>query len=247
MTENAINLKNTVEAIVFASGEPIDRLRLIEALGCSPERLDAILNEIAAEYDERGSAVQLLLLGSDVQFVTRPEYAMAVRNVLDMKRNQPLSSAGFEVLAIVAYNQPVTRVFVDTLRRVDSSYAMNNLIDRGLIESKGRLDAPGRPMLYGTTPDFLRAFGLSTIEALPQTPEEIKAMFARLDGAEDEADESNDTQISLDEELLEVAPTVNEAESAACEIAEDKRSATEEPKTSDNERSAEDDRFNDDM
>mgnify|MGYP003298700207 CR=1 FL=1 len=116
MTENAINLKNTVEAIVFASGEPIDRLRLIEALGCSPERLDAILNEIAAEYDERGSAVQLLLLGSDVQFATRPEYAMAVRNVLDMKRNQPLSSAGFEVLAIVAYNQPVTKAFIEQVR-----------------------------------------------------------------------------------------------------------------------------------
>ena len=115
-----------------------------------------------------------------------------------------------EALAIVAYNQPVTRVFVDTLRRVDSSYAMNNLIDRGLIESKGRLDAPGRPMLYGTTQDFLRAFGLSSIDALPQTAEEIKAMFARLDGAEEEADMVDDSQISLSDELLAVAEHTDE-------------------------------------
>ena len=113
-----------------------------------------------------------------------------------------------EALAIVAYNQPVTRVFVDTLRRVDSSYAMNNLLDRGLIECKGRLDAPGRPMLYGTTSDFLRAFGLSSIDALPQTAEEIKAMFARLDGVEEESD-VDDAQISLTEEDLEVSTVEN--------------------------------------
>ena len=126
-----------------------------------------------------------------------------------------------EALAIVAYNQPVTRVFVDTLRRVDSSYAMNNLLDRGLIECKGRLDAPGRPMLYGTTSDFLRAFGLSTIDALPQTADEIKAMFARLDGIEEEAD-AEDAQISLTEEELEVPTTESEStEETTAEITED--------------------------
>ena len=126
-----------------------------------------------------------------------------------------------EALAIVAYNQPVTRVFVDTLRRVDSSYAMNNLLDRGLIECKGRLDAPGRPMLYGTTSDFLRAFGLSTIDALPQTADEIKAMFARLDGIEEEAD-AEDAQISLTEEELEIPTTESEStEETTAEITED--------------------------
>ena len=139
-----------------------------------------------------------------------------------------------EALAIVAYNQPVTRVFVDTLRRVDSSYAMNNLIDRGLIESKGRLDAPGRPMLYGTTPDFLRAFGLSSIDALPQTAEEIKAMFAKLDSAEGKTE---DTQISLSEADLEVAPIEVESEPA--------EQTTE--TLYEDEQSAEDDILNDDM
>lgn len=195
MTENAINLKNTVEAIVFASGEPIDRLRLIEALGCSPERLDAILNEIAAEYDERGSAVQLLLLGSDVQFATRPEYAMAVRNVLDMKRNQPLSSAGFEVLAIVAYNQPVTKAFIEQVRGVDCSGVINTLCQRKLIEECGRLDLPGRPLLYCTTTEFLKCFSMTTLAELPEIPDTKAAAQALEDIQKDDSVSSGQMSI----------------------------------------------------
>lgn len=178
MTENAINLKNTVEAIIFASGEPIDRIRLIEALGCSPERLDSIIAEIASEYKERGSAVELLCLGSEVQFVTRPEYAVAVRNVLDMKRNQPLSSAAFEVLAIVAYNQPVTKAFIEQVRGVDCSGVINTLCQRNLIEECGRLDLPGRPLLYCTTTDFLKCFCMSTLAELPEIPDTKAAAVA---------------------------------------------------------------------
>ncbi len=170
MTENAINLKNTVEAIIFASGEPIDRIRLVESLGCSPERLDNILKEIALEYEERGSAVQLLSLGAEVQFVTRPEYAAAVRNVLDMKRNQPLSNAAFEVLAIVAYNQPVTKAFIEQVRGVDCSTTVTSLLEKGLIEERGRLELPGKPLLYGTTKNFLRCFGISDLSELPVLP-----------------------------------------------------------------------------
>ncbi len=171
MTENVINLKNTVEAIIFASGEPIERIRLIEALGCSPERLDCILTEISAEYRERGSSVELLILGSEVQFATRPEYADAVRNVLDMKRNQPLSSAAFEVLAIVAYNQPVTKAFIEQVRGVDCSGVINTLYQRNLIEEAGRLDLPGRPLIYCTTTDFLKCFCMSTLAELPEIPD----------------------------------------------------------------------------
>lgn len=186
MTENAINLKNTVEAIVFASGEPIERLRLIEALGCSAERLDAILKEIANEYEERGSAVQLLLLGAEVQFATRPEYAAAVRNVLDMKRNQPLSSAGFEVLAIVAYNQPVTKAFIEQIRGVDCSGVINTLCQRKLIEECGRLDLPGRPLLYCTTTEFLRCFSMATLAELPEIPDTKSAAQALEDIQKDD-------------------------------------------------------------
>lgn len=185
MTDKTINLKNTVEAIVFASGEPIDRIRLIEALGCSPERLDGILNEIAKDYSDRGSAVELLMLGSAVQFATRTEYANAVRNVLDMKKNQPLSSAAFEVLAIVAYNQPVTKAFIEQVRGVDCSGVINTLCQRGLIEECGRLDLPGRPLLYCTTTDFLKCFCMTTLAELPDIPD-TKAAAAALENIHNE-------------------------------------------------------------
>lgn len=181
MSDELISLKNTVEAIVFASGEPIERLRLIEALGCSPERLDAVLCEIQKMYDDADSAVQLLFLGSKVQFATRPQYAAAVRNVLDMKRNQPLSPAAFEVLAIVAYNQPVTKAFVEQIRGVDCGGVMNTLCQRGLIEECGRLDLPGRPLIYCTTADFLKCFCMSTLAELPEIPDS-KAAAAALEG-----------------------------------------------------------------
>lgn len=181
MTENAINVKNTVEAIIFASGESIDRIRLIESLGISPERLNSILEELSAEYSERGSAVELLCIGSEVQFVTRPQYAEAVRNVLDMKRNQPLSSAAFEVLAIVAYNQPVTKAFIEQVRGVDCSGVINTLCQRNLIEEAGRLDLPGRPLIYCTTTDFLKCFCMTTLAELPEIPDTKAAAQALED------------------------------------------------------------------
>ena len=106
-----------------------------------------------------------------------------------------------EVLAIVAYNQPVTRAFVDTLRRVDSSYAMNNLLDRGLITSTGRLDVPGRPMLYGTTSDFLRCFGLSDLDSLPKTSDELIEVFEGAKIQENNSEDANENAITDGEQL----------------------------------------------
>ena len=169
--DNTYSLKNAAEAIIFASGEPVERARLIDALGCSPEKLDAALKELQKEYDERGSAVELLLLGSKAQFATRPQYAEAVRTVLDMKRNVPLSSAAFEVLAVVAYNQPVTKAYIEQVRGVDCSGVISTLCQKGLVEEKGRLDLPGRPLLYGTTPEFLKCFCIESLSELPELPE----------------------------------------------------------------------------
>ncbi len=180
MTEHTMNMKSTVEAIIFASGEPVERLRLIEVLGCSPERLDALINEIKDDYDERGSAVELLCLGSQVQFATRPAYAEAVRSVLDLKKNQPLSPAAFEVLAIVAYNQPVTRSFIEQVRGVDCGGVLNTLCQRQLVEECGRLDLPGRPLIYCTTAEFLKCFCMSTLAELPDIPD-TKAAAAALE------------------------------------------------------------------
>lgn len=178
--DNTYSLKNAAEAIIFASGEPVERARLIDALGCSPEKLDAALKDLQKEYDERGSAVELLLLGSKAQFATRPQYAEAVRTVLDMKRNQPLSSAAFEVLAVVAYNQPVTRAFIEQVRGVDCGGVINTLCQRNLIEECGRLDLPGRPLIYCTTTDFLKCFCMSTLAELPEIPD-TKAAAAALE------------------------------------------------------------------
>lgn len=167
MTEHQYNLKGAIEAVIFASGEPVDRIKLINTFGCTPEKLDELLREIKNDYDERGSAIELLLLGAQVQFATRSEYAAAVRSVLDMKRNQPLSPAAFEVLAVIAYNQPVTRSFVEQVRGVDCGGVINTLCQRNLIEECGRLDLPGRPLIYCTTTDFLKCFCMSTLAELP--------------------------------------------------------------------------------
>ncbi len=181
-----MDLMNTVEAIVFASGEPIERERLMQALELTAEKLDLVLRDLQRAYDERGSAVQLLMLGSKVQFSTRPQFAEAIRNVLDMKRNQPLSPAAFEVLAIVAYNQPVTRAFVEQIRGVDCGGVMNTLCQRNLIEECGRLDLPGRPLIYCTTADFLKCFCMSTLAELPEIRDTAEAA-AVLENAQESA------------------------------------------------------------
>ena len=204
--ERSVVFEEALEAILFAAGHPISYATLARVFESTPQKIKDQVQKYCEIYNnsEIPRGVILLTYGDSCQLCTKKYYLAEIRDALGIKKSGSLSTSSMEALAIVAYNQPCTRSFVDTLRRVDSSYAMNNLIDRGLIESKGRLDAPGRPMLYGTTPAFLRAFGLSSIEALPQTAEEIKAMFARLDGEEEAADKVDDSQITLDASLLEV-------------------------------------------
>jgi segregation and condensation protein B len=111
----------------------------------------------------------LLCYPDSCQFATKEKFLPYIREALGIKRGGNLSNSTLEALAVVAYNQPVTRSYVDAVRGVDSSYAMTSLIDKGLIESLSRLDAPGRPMLYTTTEKFLRVFGLSSLDELPET------------------------------------------------------------------------------
>ena len=219
--ERSVVFEEALEAILFAAGHPITYATLARVFESTPTKVKEQVMDYATIYNnsEFPRGVILLTYADSCQLCTKKYYLNEIREALGIKKSGSLSTSSMEALAIVAYNQPVTRVFVDTLRRVDSSYAMNNLLDRGLIECKGRLDAPGRPMLYGTTSDFLRAFGLSSIDALPQTAEEIKAMFARLDGVEEEAD-ADDAQISLSEEELEVATITSDDEETVEENAE---------------------------
>ena len=123
----------------------------------------------------------MLVFDDACQLCTKPDYLPYIRAALGIKRNGNLSASSIETLAIIAYNQPVTRSYVDAVRKVDSNYSVSSLLERGLIECKGRLDAPGRPMLYGTTSDFLRCFGLNSLDELPAImSEESEEMFERI-------------------------------------------------------------------
>lgn len=157
------------EAAMFAYGSPITFEKLAQAIGADQKDIPKLLNAMLPRYKD--SAIELLILGDCAQLATKSEYADIVRNTLEIRKNQPLSRAALEVLAIIAYNQPATRALVDKVRGIESPSVIMSLCDKGLIEEKGRLDAPGRPMLYGTTPVFLRTFGLESLEELNENPE----------------------------------------------------------------------------
>ncbi len=160
-----------IEAILFAAGHPVEYEKISAVLGLSVKDVKNMIEVMSEEYNSESSKRGLLLLmyPDSCQLATKEEFLPYIREALDIKRGGNLSASTLEALAVVAYNQPVTRAFVDAVRGVDSSYAMTSLIDKGLIESLSRLDAPGRPMLYTTTEKFLRVFGLSSLDELPET------------------------------------------------------------------------------
>ncbi len=165
------DITSAVEAILFAAGHPVEYERLSAVLGLSVKDTKSILSEMAKEYESPLShrGIMLLMYPDTCQLATKEEFLPYIREALGLKRGGNLSNSTMEALAIVAYNQPVTRSDVDNIRGVDSSYAMTSLIDKGLIEVCGRLEAPGRPMLYATSDKFLRVFGISSLEDLPVT------------------------------------------------------------------------------
>ena len=165
------NIESAIEAILYAAGYPVKYEKLSDVLGLDVKDVKAMVEHMATQYNKEDSirGINLLVFEDTCQFCTKEQYAPYIREALGIKRGGNLSASSLEVLAVIAYNQPVTRVYVDTVRGVDSSYAMNSLIDKGLIEACGRLDAPGRPMIYATTEKFLRVFGINSLEDLPKT------------------------------------------------------------------------------
>ncbi len=166
-----MNYTAAVEAILFAGGEPLEMEKIAAGLGLD---LAAARQQIVAygeslKREDRG--LRLLFLEDKVQLCTKSEYKDPVASVIAAKKNAPLSPAAMEVLAIVAYNQPVTRSLIEQVRGVDSSQVVNTLCEKGLLEEKGRLSIPGRPIAYGTTAHFLRTFGLSSLSELPPLPD----------------------------------------------------------------------------
>lgn len=162
-----------IEAIVFSSGEPVSLERLALSIELDEETTARIADDWAQDVNTRHGGLMALKLEDSYQLCTRKKYGDFVRRAMDIRRNTPLSQAAMEVLAIIAYNQPVTRPFVEQVRGVDCSAVMQGLQQKGLIEERGRMDLPGRPLLYGTTQNFLRCFGVSSIEGLPPLPQQL--------------------------------------------------------------------------
>ena len=165
------SIEGAIEAILYAAGYPVKYEKIAEVLGLDLRNTKTLISHMSEQYNTENSkhGISLLMFEDTCQFCTKEQYAPYIREALGIRRGGNLSASSMEVLAIVAYNQPVTRSFVDQVRGVDSSYAVNSLIDKALIEACGRLDAPGRPMLYATTEKFLRVFGLRSLSELPET------------------------------------------------------------------------------
>lgn len=157
-------------AILFAGGEAVEIARIAQAIGADTETVVKYLPHLRDELEAAGLPLEVLRLDDKLQLCTAAEFAAVVQAALELRRNTPLSQAALETLAVIAYNQPVTRSFVEQVRGVDSSGVVNSLLEKGLIEEAGRLELPGHPLSYRTTANFLRCFGLDSLEKLPSLP-----------------------------------------------------------------------------
>lgn len=215
----ADNIRNSIEAILFASGDSVPVSRIAQALELDLATAKKHAEELMTEYQNASRGITIIKLDDSYQMVSRDEYAPEIRTVMDLRRNTPLSQAALEVLAVVAYNQPVTKAFVEQVRGVDCSGVIGSLTAKDLIEEKGRLELPGRPLVYGTTENFLRCFGLTDLSQLPELPEsesvkeeesaedDSQLSIFQSDSASNEAaDESQDAMIAATaEEIIEEA------------------------------------------
>ncbi len=165
-------IKAAVEAMLFAHAEPVPAQRIAEVLDIDADEVTRILYILRDEYDAQDRGIELLHLEDKWQLATKTVYGKYVKTILDKRRNTPLSPAALEVLAIIAYNQPVSRSFIEQVRGVDSSSTVQKLVQKGLIEEAGRLDLPGRPVAFATTDTFLRTFGLASLAGLPPLHED---------------------------------------------------------------------------
>ena len=188
-------VQKAMMAILFAVGEPVAPERIALAVGHDAETVRRLLDHLRDLLEKEESPFQLLRLDGKYQLSTRPCHAAVIRTALNERRNVPLSQAALEVLAVVAYNQPVTRAYIEQVRGVDSSSIVAALTEKGLLEEAGRLELPGRPICYQTTEHFLRTFGLSTLDELPPA-----LMPAAAQGLEEDGDVLED-QIGFDSAL----------------------------------------------
>lgn len=198
------NLISSLEAMLFAAGDPVEAGKFADVLELDIETVEKLLGTLGAQYDERNSGLMLIRIDNKYQLCTREVFSENVRKLMEIRKNAPLSNAAFEVLAIIAYNKTVTRSFIEQVRGVDCSGPVSSLVQKGLIEEKGRLDLPGRPLIYGTTDRFLRCFSLNSLDDLPELPktEEVEKISkdenqTSLFDDDNKKDDAKDKEIAL--------------------------------------------------
>ena len=192
-----MNIDAVIESLLFVSGDGIEVSHLAEILEISEADVKKYVDELKVFYKENKRGLEICEYDGYIQLKTPEENFIYVTKLAESKRKQPLSPAALEALSIVAYHQPVTRSSVEFIRGVNSDGPMSRLVERGLIEESGRLDAPGRPILYGTTKEFLRSFGLNSLSDLP----DIEDLAKQFPYEETEAD--NTEQLEVTEEITE--------------------------------------------
>jgi len=212
------DIKSAIESMLFVSGEPLALRELSNNLELKEKNVEEILSEMANEYEDKSRGIRLISINGAYQLVTKSENSDFVQKLLKKNKKHSLSQASIESLAIIAYKQPITRIDIDEIRGVKSESAIARLIERGLIKDIGRLEVPGRPILYGTTDEFLRQFGLKTIKELPsldlysdeETQSSIDLLNKAIEDMEPEVDdfENNDNENNIEED---VAEEMNEA------------------------------------
>lgn len=199
---NEANIRYAIEGILFAAGEPVRAARLAAVLECDIDTIKSEVNELRREYDTCLRGLMVIEIDEGYQLCSRPEYYAFIQEILGEQRRQALSNAAMEALAIVAYKQPITRGQIEYIRGVNSDGAVNRLVERDLIEDCGRLDAPGRPILYRTTQNFLRCFGLKKPSDLPKIDfddhayEQLEIPYDEETAAEENGTVENDAAVS---------------------------------------------------
>ena len=192
-------LEGAIEGILFAAGDPVPLDRMSFVLEQDKETVESVCQRLADRYSYERRGVRLIKLDTSWQMCSAPEYADYIRKTLESRKPAKLSQPALEVLSIIAYFQPVTRAYIEQVRGVDSSYTVSLLLERDLICEAGRLSVPGRPMQFRTTKNFLRAFGLSSLDDLPELPSstqegvqmtlELESAIEKLQEAEELAEE----------------------------------------------------------
>jgi len=171
-----------LEAVLFAVGDPIPAARLAEAIGCDIPAARGLLTHMAERYANEDAGIQLIEIKDAYQLCTNPKYHEYAKRLLPESPRRTLTQTLLETLSIIAYKQPVTRGVIEEIRGVSADHAVNKLMEYGLVEELGRLDVPGKPILFGTSEDFLRYFGLKTVdEFLQRNSEDIKEMYEEIE------------------------------------------------------------------